>query len=498
MYPLVNQSSSFNNYFLPGMPMNNNLSAGTCLPTSGNPLQMLQQDALIISSLMTGLESLESQIMSYLGGQMPQAQTGYTPPVGLMGTSQYTQSMPANSMYGTYPYAQSMPTDGTTGMSQYTQSMPCGCPPLVSDPNNPGSDPGNPDMSGLGAGVATPGSAPQNPPSGANPNPQDGAAALVQALNNQDTQTVNQLIQQGVDVTATDPQSGEPLLSIAAASGNADDVKALINAVPQDQQKDYVNKTDANGQTALFQAGAKNNQDIVQALINAGADTNIKDSNGDTASSWTQKNSPNADSELMAIIAPTITYQGVKISDSSMTSDELNAIKKALDIFSQDPDGKILTSKMAENGIVIRKDDAEAGKIGAAAFSNAGNKALVIAQGYFNDHKDITPQDASGLEVLGHEMTHNALAVAGAGADSNDQEALASVVGRRIRYRYDHLTHDVTLAGQTFSYDGSDAAQQKDYEYGLKLTPNDPRDPKVFDYMKKLGINLNFGPAPSS
>jgi len=493
----MNNASSLNNYFLPGMPLNNNLSAGTAMPATGNPLQMLQQDAIIISNLISGLESLESQIMGYISNQMPQ--TNYMPPVGLPGTYQYPQSMPTGDPTGISPYPQSMPTGDTSGISSYPQSMPTGdptgispypqsmptgdptgissypqsmptgdpaggvpypqsmpygCPPFGSDPNNPVADPNNPNMSGFGC-IPAPPSLPTSPPSGGVPNPQDGVDALVQALNNQDTQTVTQLIQQGVDVTATDPQSGKTLLSIAAASGNADDVKALVNAVPKEQQKDYVNQQDAqSGQTALFDAGKSNNKDVVDALIDAGADTNIKDNSGTNVYDYVKSNVSDVNADLLKDLSPTVTVDGangVKIATADMSDDEINTVKDYVKFMSQDADGaKLLQAASQDGDVTISYEPSFKDGMGG---DTAGHHIRLSKKVIDNEAKAKNdPTDIMGLGAMAHEFVHAATESDG---DSKQEESLATTIGTRIAGRYynqpvdEQKIYDDWINGQT-------------------------------------------------
>ncbi len=135
--------------------------------------------------------------------------------------------------------------------------------------------------------------------------------ALMKAINNNDLQTVQNLIQNGADVNELDANQDAPLV-IAAYKGYTEIVKDLLEAGADVTAVDpemkatalhaaaYAGKTEAakiliaykididkqgpfNGYTALHDAVWQNNIETAKAIIEAGARLDIKAKDGQTA-----------------------------------------------------------------------------------------------------------------------------------------------------------------------------------------------------------------------
>lgn len=108
--------------------------------------------------------------------------------------------------------------------------------------------------------------------------------ALIDAVNNNDTEAVRRLISEGADVDTCEFDE-IPVLYTAVFNGNEDIVRLLIDAgANPDGNYDY----DAPDETPLIRAvWGKGNINIVKMLIDAGANLDLKDANGDTALSHT-------------------------------------------------------------------------------------------------------------------------------------------------------------------------------------------------------------------
>ena len=99
---------------------------------------------------------------------------------------------------------------------------------------------------------------------------------LIEAAARGDTDTVETLLDAGVDVNAKDNE-GWTALMWAAQSGHTATVHVLLDAGAD------ANATRDNGATALLVAALEGNRATVQALLDAGADVNAKRNNGGTA-----------------------------------------------------------------------------------------------------------------------------------------------------------------------------------------------------------------------
>ncbi len=135
--------------------------------------------------------------------------------------------------------------------------------------------------------------------------------ALMTAINNNDLQAVQNLIQQGANVNELDNHQDAPLV-IAAYKGYSEIVKALLEAGADVAAVDpemkatalhaaaYAGRTDAarvliaykididkqgpyNGYTALHDAVWQNNIETARVIIEAGARLDIKSKDGQTA-----------------------------------------------------------------------------------------------------------------------------------------------------------------------------------------------------------------------
>ena len=85
------------------------------------------------------------------------------------------------------------------------------------------------------------------------------------------------LVAAGADVNATSKEYFGPPLSFAAKLGDADSMKALIDAGAK------VNGRSPDGQTALMEAAKKGDPAVVRLLLQAGADARVKTTSGEDA-----------------------------------------------------------------------------------------------------------------------------------------------------------------------------------------------------------------------
>jgi ankyrin repeat protein len=103
-----------------------------------------------------------------------------------------------------------------------------------------------------------------------------GATVLMSAAENEDGRTLRLLIGAGVDLNAKNEDDDGTALIVAARSGRADSVKALLNAGAEIESKT------SDGKTALLSSAANDDPEAARVLIDAGADVNAKDKDGKT------------------------------------------------------------------------------------------------------------------------------------------------------------------------------------------------------------------------
>ena len=104
----------------------------------------------------------------------------------------------------------------------------------------------------------------------------NGRAALMIAVKNNDLEMVKLLDEFGVDLNATD-DDGKTALMIAVEKNNQEMVQFLMDLGANINEKDYY-----QGLTALMIAVENNNQEMVQFLIDNGANIDAIDDNGKT------------------------------------------------------------------------------------------------------------------------------------------------------------------------------------------------------------------------
>lgn len=90
---------------------------------------------------------------------------------------------------------------------------------------------------------------------------------MLHAVNNDDEDTVAQLLKRGVDVNTVDA-NGDSLLALAARRGKPEMMKTILDAHPR------LNSRNGHGETALMLAAFNGHTEAVRALLAEGADFN--------------------------------------------------------------------------------------------------------------------------------------------------------------------------------------------------------------------------------
>jgi hypothetical protein len=103
--------------------------------------------------------------------------------------------------------------------------------------------------------------------------------ALIQAAGNGELETIQSLINEGVDLNAPN-EHGEIALIRAASQGQVQAINALLEGGAN------VNATSGEGMTALIRASLVGQSEAVKALLAHGADRQPKDRFGSTALDW--------------------------------------------------------------------------------------------------------------------------------------------------------------------------------------------------------------------
>ena len=105
------------------------------------------------------------------------------------------------------------------------------------------------------------------------------ATSLDQALQRNDTKTVDSLLRRGADPNVNDRYGKTPLVW-AAGYGRADEVRLLLDHGANPNQKDNT------GETPLAWAVENDHSDVVKLLLDHGASPNVKDTTGDPLLMW--------------------------------------------------------------------------------------------------------------------------------------------------------------------------------------------------------------------
>jgi hypothetical protein len=109
-----------------------------------------------------------------------------------------------------------------------------------------------------------------------------GAGLLTPLQRARNAEVVKLFISAGADVNATSKEYFGPPLSFAAELGDAESIKALVNAGAK------VDGRSPNGDTALMQAARSGHPAAVRALLNAGADVHAQNAQGEDAWNFAQ------------------------------------------------------------------------------------------------------------------------------------------------------------------------------------------------------------------
>ncbi len=91
------------------------------------------------------------------------------------------------------------------------------------------------------------------------------------------------LIRGGADPKGESATPDVSMLSFAAGNTNSDTVKALIDAIPESERADFINKTGAGGRTGMHSAADAGDEVAYNYLKDAGGDESIKAEGGKTA-----------------------------------------------------------------------------------------------------------------------------------------------------------------------------------------------------------------------
>ncbi len=182
------------------------------------------------------------------------------------------------------------------------------------------------------------------------------------------------------------------------------------------------------------------------------------------------------------------TIDGIQVNTGTFSNSELTTVTQLLNTIANDPDGSVLIANMQNRGYVIQKDPS------IENIAQVQGTTISLGSDTFTQAPDYV------LEVLGHEMTHAATPQDG---DTKNEEGVANVVGRRIRFRNNGNTPFTYQndKGQTFTFDGSPEAEREAYVNSvldarnpLQLAYKDlGENGDIFNTLKSLGINFNFG-----
>ena len=112
----------------------------------------------------------------------------------------------------------------------------------------------------------------------------EGQTFLMLSSFNGHTELCEYLIENGAHVEARD-NSGRTALMYSSTGPFASTVKLLLNNGANSNSVDYVEKW-----TALMNAAAEGQMEIVKLLLQYGADKNLKDIDGDTAEAFARQN----------------------------------------------------------------------------------------------------------------------------------------------------------------------------------------------------------------
>ncbi|HEY6943610.1 MAG TPA: FKBP-type peptidyl-prolyl cis-trans isomerase [Candidatus Acidoferrum sp.] len=138
-------------------------------------------------------------------------------------------------------------------------------------------------------------------------------AALYEAANKNQIETVRKLISQGADVNAKG-KNGWPALVAAASDGHVDMVRLLLESGAEVDAKEK-----QNGGTALFWAAFNGKPDVVKLLLDKKANPNLKSSNATTPLMATALSGepPEPPEATRITIADLLLKHGAKVNEPS-------------------------------------------------------------------------------------------------------------------------------------------------------------------------------------